>query len=253
MVDLGMNHSYFLPHFDQLSGNYKIIFFDQRASGKSAVPSADSISLKFFTEDIEALRKKLGIEKLNLLGHSWGAIPAVHYGITHPEHVKSVILCNAVPLNKTFDSEVAKNQKGKFTKLDSVDRADILSSPAFKAREPESYKKLLLLSFRHSFYNPVHISQLQFDVPKNYAAASRALFTGLGKELGQYDFYDDVRRFNFPVLIIHGRADSIPLEASTQVEKSVPNSKIIIFKKSGHFTFIDEPEKFQRVLLKFLK
>src|SRR6266850_676176 len=50
----GMNHSYFIPHLDKLARKYKIVFYDQRASGKSSIPSADSISLKFFVDDIEA-------------------------------------------------------------------------------------------------------------------------------------------------------------------------------------------------------
>src|SRR5882672_7428202 len=67
-----MNYSYFIPHLNKLAKTYKVVFYDQRASGKSAVSSPDSISLKFFADDLEAIRKELGVEKLTLLGHSWG-------------------------------------------------------------------------------------------------------------------------------------------------------------------------------------
>src|SRR6478736_882610 len=92
----GMNHSYFMPHLDALSKKFKIVLYDQRASGRSAIPISDSISLKFFADDMDAIRKYLGVDKINLLGHSWGAIPVVAYGLQYPSKVKKTIFCNPV-------------------------------------------------------------------------------------------------------------------------------------------------------------
>jgi len=249
----GMNHSYFMPHLDALSKKFKIVLYDQRASGKSAIPSTDSISLKFFVDDIEAIRKYLGVDKLNILGHSWGVIPAVEYGIRYPLNTKSLILCNPVPLNREFDHQMAVNQKSKLTKQDSTDRATLFASPEFKSGNTQAYKKLLLLSFRHSFYSASNYKKLHYEMPENYPQASRALFTGLTPDLKTYDYYEAVKAFSFPVLIIHGQVDAIPLSAVTRMQSSISNASLEVYQKSGHFVFIDEPKKFKSSVQKFLK
>ena len=249
----GLNHSYFMPHLAKLAKKHKIVFYDQRASGKSATPSPDSISLKFFADDIEAIRRELGVDKINLLAHSWGAIPAVYYGMLYPGKTGKIILCNPVPLSREFDQEMLANQQRKASGRDSTDRSIILGSKDFKSGNPDAYKKLLMLSFRHAFYVPSNSSKLQLNMPANYLAASAALYTGLGKELGQYDFYDSLKSFSFPVLILHGDADAIPLAASTKIQRAIPGSTLMVIKNCGHFAFIDQAGKFNAAVKGFLK
>src|SRR5687768_16221741 len=86
-VGPGLNHHYFKPHLHGLEKKFRMVYYDQRASGKSAIPSPDSISCKFFADDLEAIRQELKTEKINLLAHSWGAVPAIHYALTYPERV----------------------------------------------------------------------------------------------------------------------------------------------------------------------
>lgn len=249
----GMNHTYLIPHFDRLSKNFKIIFYDQRASGKSAVSSPDSISLDSFADDIEGIRNYFKIDKLNILAHSWGAIPSVNYAIKYPDKVKNLILCNAIPLNKQFDKEMRETQLSKTSGLDSTDRSIIMGSPNFKAGKAIAYKKLLLLSFRNSFRNDANYEDLDFELPDNYRTASTALYTGLGKELNQYDYYEDAKKFSFPVMILHGQSDAIPMAADQKAIDTIPKATLEIFKKSGHFIFIEENKKFSSVVRKFIK
>jgi len=249
----GMNHSYFIPHLDKLARKYKIVFYDQRASGRSSIPSPDSISLKFFVDDIEAIRRELGVDKITVLAHSWGAIPAVNYAMDYPDKVGRMILCNPVPLSREFDQEMIENQRKKASDRDSTDRSIILGSKDFKEGNPDAYKKLLILSFRHSFYTPSNSSKLRLDRAANHIAASQALYAGLGKDLAQYDFYEAVKSFSFPVLIIHGDSDAIPLNASVKTQHAIPGSMLSVFKKCGHFAFIDQPGRFNSSVRTFLK
>lgn len=249
----GMNHVYLRPHLDPLSRKYKVVYYDQRASGRSSTPSADSISLKFFADDIEAIRKDLGVEKLNLLGHSWGVIPMIDYALRYPGRVNKMILCDPVPLNHEYDQEMLRNQKAKATPRDSADRSLIRGSKEFRDGKPDAYRKLLFLSFRNSFYDQGNYSKLVVDVPPNYLAASQALNAGLGKELEQYDYYGQLKAFTFPVLILHGEADAIPKKSVEKATASIPGSKVIVFNKSGHFPFIEEPNKFYSTVVSFLK
>ena len=248
----GLNHTYFIPHLDKLSKKFQVTYYDQRASGRSAIPTPGEVSLQSFTDDIEAIRKHLGQDKIYLLAHSWGAIPAINYGLQYPDHVKGIIFCNPIPFNKAYDTEMAATQQSRLVGADSTDRSIIKGSPNFKAGKPSAYKKLLLLSFRNSFYKKANFSKLNFEMPDNYKEASQALYAGLGNELSTYDYYNDIKKFSFPVMILHGEADAVPLRASEQIIEDLPEATLKVFKKSGHFIFIEEPKKFTHVVSKFI-
>lgn len=248
----GLNHTYFFPRLNAIAKKYQLIFYDQRASGQSAVPNPDSVTLDFFIEDIEAIRKEFKITKLNLLAHSWGALPAVIYAMDYPDQVKKLVLVNPVPLSTEYNEELAMLQKKRITKQDSVDRSQILSSKSFKDGQAEAYQKLMLMSFRHSFYKSTNYTKLSLTMPSNYVAASRALFTGLGKDLAQYNYYPKLERVTAPLLLIHGTSDVVSTAIQKRLTDAVPTAQLSLFKASGHFSFIDEPDRFRKEVLAFL-
>lgn len=249
----GLNHTYLLPHLKNLSKWFTLVFYDQRASGRSAIPTADSISLKFFADDIEGIRKNLGVEKIMLLSHSWGAIPVTQYALDYPDRVKGIIYCNPVTLSKEYDILIQEAQSSKITGRDSTNRSIILGSPDFKAGKADAYRRLLMLSFAHSFSDEKNYDKLNLELQPKFKEASQALYTGLGADLRAYNYYNSVQRFRFPTLILHGRADALPLQASERLLESIPNSRLAIFRNSGHFIFIEEPKKFYQEVVTFAR
>src|SRR5882724_11360012 len=70
-----LDQSYMIDHFKELSKNHRLIFFDQRASGKSTADvDTSSMTIKNLIDDIDQLRQKLGLDQVHLLGHSWGGM-----------------------------------------------------------------------------------------------------------------------------------------------------------------------------------
>ena len=248
----GLSHHYLAPQLGNLSKWFQVTFYDQRASGQSATPAPDEITLRTFAGDVDAIRKKLGHDQIYLLAHSWGALPAIKYGLLYPEQVKGIIFCNPIPFSREYDGEMAAAQQAKMSGADSTNRSLILGSPGFKAGEAAAYKKLLLLSFRHSFYKESNFSKLDLDVPDNYQAASQALYKGLGKELRAYDYYDSIKNFAFPVLILRGAVDVVPQAAYQRMMDALPTATLKVFRKSGHFIFMEQNRKFNRAVRKFV-
>ena len=247
----GLNHSYFIPFLQGLEKTKRVIYYDQRACGRSKTPSADSISIKFLVDDIEAIRNELKVEKLNILAHSWGAVLAAHYASRYPDHVKSIIFSNPAMLNRDFDQDAAALVKEKTTKTDSIDRANIFGSGTL---DPKKYDELLRISFRTSAFDRANVSKINLNLPANFLEANRALFNALMKDPDfNSDMYKVLPSFNFPVLIIHGQSDVIPLRSIERLEKELPNDRLLVFKKSGHFPFVEETDAYNEAILKFLK
>jgi proline iminopeptidase len=249
----GLNHAYLLPHLESLAKNHKLVFYDQRACGRSRIPAADSLRFSFWVGDLESLRLWLGVEKMDVLAHSWGALPAVAYAQAFPQRINKMILSNPVPLNREYDQGMVDMQRSRFTASDSTDRAIIMGSPGFKKGKAQAYEQLMLFSFRHSFADPANLRALALGLPSDFVLASGHLLRGLGPDLQHYDWYDEAARFTFPLLIVHGKADIIPLAPAERLRDQAKNARLAVFERSGHFPFVEERKKFVQTVHTFLK
>jgi proline iminopeptidase len=247
----GLNHSYFKPHLAALEKNFSVIYYDQRACGQSLIPGEDSITMKLFVDDLEAIRKKFNIKKLNLLAHSWGAVLAAHYALTYPDNISKLVVSNPAMLSREYDEALAKRIKDRTTPEDSVARANLLASNSISIKQ---YEDFFMLSFKGSAYNPKNLVNLNLNLPDNFIEANKALFTGLMKDdLHSLNLYNSLGKLSFPVLIIHGEADIIPEMSIERLKTSLPNAHVIVFEKSGHFPFIEQTKKFNAVTISFFK
>ena len=117
----GNSHSYFLPYLEPLSDEYQLFFYDQRGTGLSdGKMDLAAISIDQFVEDLEALRVAFGLEKISLMGHSWGAIIAIAYALKYQVHLAHLILVDSVPVNSMFLIQFS-NTLQKRTQLLSAD------------------------------------------------------------------------------------------------------------------------------------
>ena len=240
----GFNHSYFKPHLNPLENTFKVVYYDQRACGKSSIPASDSISLKFLVDDIEEIRKVLKTEKINILAHSWGVVLAIRYALQYPGRINKLILSDPVMLSREYDQEAAALVQKNSTKEDSVARAKILSDGNLDTKD---YEELFRLSFKPSAYNKDNVAKINLNLPDNFGAANNALFTGLMKDASMNaNLYDSLRSLKFPVLVIHGQADVVPLSSIKRLKENLPKAQLEVFQRSGHFPFVEEPVLIQR-------
>jgi proline iminopeptidase len=247
----GLNHNYFKPHLEDLEKKFRVVYYDQRASGQSSTPSADSLTMNYFVEDLEALRQYLKVEKIKVLAHSWGGVLLAHYALKYPKHIAKVMLVSPAMLSREYDQQAAAAGKARATKQDSLDRAAIVSKGNMQL---EDYDKMLRISFNASAYDRKNIDNLNLNLPANFVNASRALFTGLMKDdASSANLYDSLKKFNFPVLIIHGQADILPMESIERMRKNLPLGSLMVFEKSGHFPFIEERKRFVTLASDYFK
>lgn len=92
----GSSYVYLYPHFSPLADTQRVIYFDAFGRGKSdRAKSPNEYTFKRDVEDVEALRKALGLGKINLLGHSYGTLVAQAYALKYPGSVNKLILANS--------------------------------------------------------------------------------------------------------------------------------------------------------------
>jgi len=248
----GLDHSYLLPQMAGLSEHFQLIFYDQRACGRSSYNvDTTSISISGFMNDIEELRKELNIEKLTILGHSWGSLLAMNYGIQHAQNIKKMILVNPVSPDSEYREKEQEILISRMTTEDSLAQAHIMDSEALKNHESEAYENLFRVLYRKQFYNRDLADSLTLSFPKNFYQRSQIL-QHLGKDFSSYNLYDDLQQFDFPVLIIYGDYDPLAHEVGPKLQSTIAQSQLRILKNCGHFPYIEKNEEFFREVTQFL-
>ena len=104
----GASHDYFLPHLLPLARRHRLVFIDERGSGRSPkLEDAKLYTVDNMVEDVEAVRRALGLGKVALLGHSYGGVVAQAYALKYPAGLSSLLLCSTFSstkeMNKVFD------------------------------------------------------------------------------------------------------------------------------------------------------
>lgn len=251
----GLDHSYFLPQMAKLAVTHKLIFFDQRAHGRSDAPAdTNAIMLDNFVEDIEGLRRAFHLNKMNLMGHSWGGLLAMSYAIKYPGNLNSLMLVNSVGASSDFRDVAAKNQTRRVTREDSLARASLMQSKDFRDRSPKALAEFFRITFRSTFYNRALADSLTLAFNENYVKNSTLLkHMGRDKAFLTYDLHQKLSGIKCPALIIHGEADTLPIEAAQKIHQHIKNSELIVLKNCGHFPFIETPNEFFENLKAFLK
>ncbi|MCB0373244.1 MAG: alpha/beta hydrolase [Muricauda sp.] len=255
----GAEHSYLLDAFKDFEDTYHFVYYDQRGSLRSPVTGDSLISPDKHVEDLELLRKELGIEKLNLLCHSMGTWLGSYYLQQYPDNVNSLTLL-ALTYPKSPSTE---NDKMLYKRSDSF-------FTIFKER-PE-YKELLKKEglvkdslnnreasnkWRISFasVNLYHLDKWK-QMKGGMVFCNQKAGTAAGSRMpDEWDFISTYKKTKIPVNVIMGSHDFSDMYGTKYREwlKGIPNLKYVILNDAGHSSWIDQPEMFQSELEKALQ
>ena len=246
----GLNYLYFLPQFKELAKHYKLIFYDQRASGKSSADvDSSSITMDNFVKDLEGIRKLFGLKKMNLFGHSWGGLVAMYYAFRYPQNLKSLVLSNTTPASSLYRDAIFFTLSHRATKKEGEEYRKITSTKGYKDKDPVVLAKFYKILFAPSFYNKKYIDSLNIILPPDNEKKNKLLSL---LPLFKYDITGQLQFIKCPTLIITGDYDIMPPKANISIHKNIINSKLVTLKNCGHFPFVEDKHKYFKVLEDFL-
>ena len=247
----GFDHQYLhvSDAWDTLAQNRKIVMWDQRGTGQSGpLKPGETCTLADQINDLDALRAHLGYENIDLLGHSWGGFLAMAYAARFPQHIERlVILDSAAPkwsdtlflFHDVFPDVTAQEDANAF--IGDLNEKD---SQAARDTNTALYESML-------FYAPEHREEFAKKMAndKEYYTINRLV----NEDVRRFDLNPEIAKYRFPVLVGCGRFDMnvAPLIAYN-IHKGIPGSQFVVFSKSGHMPFFEEPEKFVAVMNAFL-
>lgn len=247
-----LEHGYLLPYLTPLAQTRELIFYDQRLSGRSAgrVDSA-SVRLATFVEDIEALRLSLGLDRITLMGHSWGGLLALNYAMRYGEHLQSLVLLDPMPPSTALWQQEESVLASRVSPADSAALAALRATEAFTSREPDAVEQALRIAFRAQFHDRARIEGLRLYVPQDYAERSRQ-FGYLMGDLTSFDLLDSLPAVRAPTLIVYGADEPAAELSGAALTARMPHARLVTIGGAGHFPFIEQPDAFLAVVRAFL-
>lgn len=168
----GIGHHYLRDGMDSLAeAGFELIYYDQRGSGGTPIGDPDRVTFAGGIEDLDRLRRELGLKELNLVGHSFGAVLALLYAAEHPERTHSLLLCNTAPpfepaLRSAWMSRMQKRRRAE----DQAEIKRIEESEAFKSRDPATVERYFKLRYAPFFRDRENVERATLGFNRNTAA-----------------------------------------------------------------------------------
>ncbi|MCX7592412.1 MAG: alpha/beta hydrolase [Fischerella sp.] len=243
----GADHTSYKPAFSPLAQKLQLVYFDHRGQGRSARGPKQTYTLDNNVEDMEALRRYLGLDQIVVIGTSYGGMVALSYAVRYPQNISHLIVI-ATAANYRF-----------------LERAqEILAH-----RGTEEQKKIAQRLWNGSFENEEQLREyfkvmgsmysLTYDPSSSSKTWDRTIFSvdainvAFGGFLRNYNVLDQLYKVSAPTLVIGGRHDWIcPPEFSYEIAKAIPNADLRIFENSGHLIRVDEKEALLDAIAGFL-
>lgn len=257
----GNSHLYFTPWFDELAKDHKVIYFDAFGRGKSSrAENKEEYSFQRDVDDLEGLRKALGFEKWSVLGHSYGGMVAQAYALQYPASVDKLILADTF-----YDAEMWQenddnsNHEFKNQCPEKWDKLMKIRDAGYRSSSPEHIEAYKIPSGLLYYYNPENASRIRKDslswnLDVYYQIVGVDGDFIIGGDIGKLDFRRDLKNLKMPILIVAGRYDRISDPGfAVKYKIYAPQAQFVMFEKSGHNPYLEEHEKFFKVLNDFLK
>ena len=249
------DHRYLLPDLDRLATVCRLIYYDQRGRGASRWSfRPDEVRIETEADDVDVVRAHFDLQRVAVLGHSWGAHLALHYALRHPGRLSHLILLNPAPASHA-DSELM----GQLRRAKRAPRAEemerIAASDAFQRGEPEAVAAYYRLDFGSTFVHPEDVNRLDLHWTREQTLRGRDIEDQLmpqvyGRE--GYDLVPELARIRVPTMVIHGDHDFVPLEASARIANAIPGARLCVLRDSGHFSYVDAGDEMRDAVVSLL-
>lgn len=243
----GAHHDYLLPGCDALATDRTLVYYDQRGGGRSAVARDVPVGWRDQVSDLEALRDVWGLERLHLLGYSWGALLAMLYAVTHPQRVASLALVSPAPAahaeRATYEAKLAA--RNNTPELASA--RESLRQSGLRNTDLVGYnRRQFELAVAGYFHDPSRSRELTpFRIT---GRTQQEVWNSLGEH---FDLRPALRTLDVRALVVHGDDDPIPM-ASAAATADALRAPLVVLPQCGHVPYVEAHDTFVAALDPFL-
>lgn len=244
----GGDHLRYKQHSFELQEHAQLVFVDFRGCGRSRKSKQREYTLENNIEDVEALRQFLGLDRICLLGTSYGGMVAQGYAIRYHKNIEKLILVATAPSYRFLDE--AKKNILKIGDHKQIKACEHLWNGTFK-----NHKHIMnFFSVMDRVYSKSSAKNKKISFSKSRTIwSSQALNEGFGNDLKNFDYTGQLKKIKCPTLILAGENDWISSPNQSRIiSKKIPNATLRVFKNCGHAIAVDCHDKYISEIRKFI-
>ena len=251
----GSTHHYFQPLEKLAEEGRRLVVYDQLGCGGSDRPDDPELwTVELFLDELRTLRETLGLDRIHLLGTSWGSMLAIEYALTQPAGLVSLVLNSPPTSAETWMAEAGRLRdelpEDVRSTLAEHEAAGTTDHPDYVAAEEVFWRRHILL----------------VDPPPDYVVRGRAergrkVYRSLwgvsewnaNGKLHDWDVRHRLHEIDVPTLVTSGRYDECTPALAEEAQRGIPGAERVLFEESSHSAYVEEPERFRAVVTDFLE
>ena len=258
----GNSLSSIAPDFVPFEKDYTIVYYDQRGNGRSdLIDDPRKLSLDRHIADLDAVRAHFGLEKMKLIGNSWGGLLVAAYAAAHPDRIDRMVMHDpAAPryaqlaqqggeLDARSKRRLAPEQRRRLAQLFDGDYRANAPDPRAACREWAA----LLLPLMTAEGNAPRIKGDICDGTEEAVRLQQRVNGQIWETMGEFDLRPGMAAVRAPVLIVYGVADYVPPQGARDWASSMPNARLLPIANAGHVPQGEQPQIFFPAVIEFLK
>lgn len=240
----------FRYQFDAFAAHSRVLIYDQRGHGLSARPD-HGYRIHRLAMDLRELLNHLDLREATLLGHSMGcSVIWAYLELFGEDRLGKLILVDEPPcltINPAWNAREIAETGALFKAEALVDLCNSLADEGLTGAVSDSLMTSML--------TPGCLPDLRAWMMKCNREMPRPLAADLMRQHAPIDWRDIIRRIHLPTLVVGAEGSLAPASSIRWIASQIPGSSLEIFGENeggSHFMFAENPEKFNRVVLRFL-
>ena len=252
----GGTHDYLEPLEAMAVTGRRVIFYDQLGAGNSDHPHNPSMwTVELFVEEVGVVRHVLGLERVHILGQSWGGMLGMEYALTQPAGLASLIVADSPASMPQWVAEANRLRAELPPDVQEI----LLKHEAAGTTDDPAYQEAMLVFYRRHVCRldpwPDCVNKTFEKLAQNpevyHTMNGPSEFHVIGT-LKDWNIVNRLGEIRVPTLVIGGRYDEATPAITETVHRGIPGSEWVIFEHSSHTPHLEEPERYRQVLDQFL-
>jgi L-proline amide hydrolase len=249
----GSTHNYFAP-LERLAGERPVVLYDQIGCGRSDRPRDIEWSVDVFREEVAAVRERLGLERVHLLGTSWGGMLAQEHVLSGASGIVSLVLSSTLANLALWNEEQLKlRAQLPPDVIDVLDRHE----EAGTYDDPEYEWAMEAYFDRHFYRGPKPRSELERMAAEKATDVYRAMqgpneWTTTGSLKG-WDVRARLHRIDVPTLVVRGRYDMCTDKVAADLVDGIRGAQEVVLEHSSHTPVLEVTDRYLEVVSAFLR
>jgi L-proline amide hydrolase len=234
----------------------RVIFYDQQGCGNSDQPDDPGRwTIDFYLREIDAVRAALGLDRLHILGQSWGGMLLMEYLMRRPPGLVSAIVASSPASMPLWMSETAKQRAALppdvIEVLDRHETAGTWDDPAYEAAVQVFYDRHLCRVVPPPESDQRSFAKLARN-PQVYRTMNGPTEFHVVGTLRDWQILSRLDAVEGPVLLTSGRYDEATPMQMELIADRIPQAEWVLFEQSGHLSHAEEPDRYMAAVADFL-